>query len=46
MAGILNQLEGFGILRLVNFYFRKCSGAQQYYDTSDHELLPIMETMK
>jgi len=46
IAGILNQFDGFGILRPVNFYSRKCSAAEQNYDTYDRELLAIVETMK
>jgi hypothetical protein len=46
IAGILNQYDGFGILRPVNFYSRKCTGAEQNYDTYDRELLAIVETMK
>jgi hypothetical protein len=45
IAGILNQYEGFGILRLVNFYSRKCTGAEQNYNTYDWELLAIAETI-
>jgi len=29
IAGILNQYDGFGTLRPVNFYSRKCSSAEQ-----------------
>jgi hypothetical protein len=46
IAGILNQYDGFGILRPVNFYSRKCTGAEQNYNTYDRELLAIVETMK
>jgi hypothetical protein len=46
IAGILNQYDGFGILRPVNFYSRKCTGAEQNHDTYDRELLAIVETMK
>jgi len=35
IAGILNQYDGFGILRPVNFNSRKCTGAEQNYDTYD-----------
>jgi hypothetical protein len=45
IAGILNQYDGFGILRPVNFYSRKCTGAEQNYDTYDRELLGIVVTM-
>jgi len=45
-AGILNQYDGFGILRLVNFSSRKCSRAKQNYDTYNRELLPIVETLR
>jgi hypothetical protein len=33
LAGILNLYNRFGILRPVNFYTRKCSPAEQNYDT-------------
>jgi len=46
IAGILNQYDGFWILRLVNIYSRKCSCAEQNYNTYDWELLAIMETTK
>jgi len=46
IAGILNQYDGFGTLRPVNFYSRKRSPAEQNYDTYDRELLAIVETMK
>jgi len=46
IAGILNQYDGFRTLRPVNFYSRKCSPAEQNYDTYDRELLAIVETMK
>jgi hypothetical protein len=32
IASILNDFDGFGILRQVNFYCRKCSPAEQNYD--------------
>jgi len=35
IAGILNQYDGFGVLRPVNIYSRKCSSAKQNYDTYD-----------
>jgi hypothetical protein len=46
IAGILNQYDVFGVLRPVNFYSRKCSPAEQNYDTYDRELLAIVETLK
>ena len=46
IAGILNQHDGFGILRPVNFHSRKYSPAEQNYDTYDRELLAIVEAMK
>jgi len=46
IAGILNQYDGFRVLRPVNFYTRKCSSAEQNYDTYDRELLAIVETLK
>jgi len=46
IAGILNQYDGFGILRPINFYSRKCSPAEQNYDTYDRELLAIVETLR
>ena len=35
IAGILNQFDSFGVLRLTSFYSRKCSPAEQNYDTYD-----------
>jgi len=46
IAGILNQYDGFGVLRPVNFYSRKCSSAEQNYDTYERELLAIVDTLK
>jgi hypothetical protein len=46
IASILNQDNGCGILRPVNLYTRKWTGAEQNYDMYDPELLPIVETMK
>jgi len=46
IAGILNQYDSFGILRPVNFHSRKCTPAEQNYDTYDRELLAIVETMR
>jgi len=46
IAGILNQYDGFGVLRPVNFYSRKYSSAEQNYDTYDPELLAIVETLE
>ena len=46
IAGILNQYDGFGILRLVNFYPRKCTRAEQNYDRYDRQLLAIVQTKK
>jgi hypothetical protein len=46
IAGILNQQDGFGTLQPVIFYSRKCSPADQIYDTYDREILAIVETMK
>jgi len=43
---IVNQYDGFGTLRPVNFYSPKWSSADQNYDTYDWELLGIVETMK
>jgi hypothetical protein len=45
IAGILNQYDGFGIVRMVCLYSRKCTGAEQNYNTYDRELLVIVETM-
>ena len=45
IASLLNQYDGSGIVRPVNFYSRKCSPAKQNYDTYDRELLAIVETM-
>jgi hypothetical protein len=46
IAGIINQYNGFGILRPVNFYSRQCSPTEQNYNTYAWELLAIVETMK
>ena len=46
LAGNLNQYDGFRVLRPVNFYSRKCSSAEQNYNTYDRELLAIVETPK
>jgi hypothetical protein len=46
IAGILNQYDGFRILRPVNFYTRKCTGAKLNYDMYDRELFAIVENMK
>jgi len=46
IAGIPNKYDGFGILRLVNFYYRRCTGAEQTYDGYDRALLAIVVTQK
>jgi hypothetical protein len=46
IAGILNQFDGFGVLRPTSFYSRKCTPAEQNYDTYDRELLAIVVAMK
>jgi hypothetical protein len=46
IAGILNQYDGFVVLRPVNFHSRKCSSAEQNYATYDRERLAIVETLK
>ena len=46
IAGILKQYNGCGIIRLVNFYPRNWSSAEQNYDTYDWELFAIVKTMK
>jgi len=46
IAGILNQVDVSGVLRPVNFYSRKCSAAEQNYDTYDRELWAIVEILK
>jgi hypothetical protein len=46
IAGILNQFDGFGVLRPTSFYSRKCNPAEQNYDTYDRELLAIVASMK
>jgi len=46
ITGILNQYNGFGILRPVNFYSQKCSPAEQNYATYNRELLAIVETLR
>jgi len=45
IAGILDQYDVFGVLRPVNFYSRKCSPAEENYDTYDRELLAILEAL-
>ena len=45
IAGILNHHDSFEILRPLNFHSRKCTPAEQTYDTYDRELLAIVETM-
>jgi hypothetical protein len=44
IAAILDQYNGFGDLRSVNFYSWKCSSTKQIYDTYDRELLAIVQT--
>ena len=46
IAGILNQYDGFGILRPTSFYSRKWTPAEQNNDTYDRELLAIVECFK
>jgi hypothetical protein len=46
IAGILNQFDGFGVLRPTSFSSRKCSPAEQTYDTYDRELLAIVVAME
>ena len=46
IAWYFNQYDVVGVLRPVNFYYRKCSPAEQNYDTYDRQLLPIVETQK
>jgi len=46
IAGILNQYDGFRILRQVDFYPRRCTDAEQNCDTYDRQLLSIVQTMK
>ena len=46
IAGILNQYDGFGTLHPVSFYSRKCTPAEQNYDTYDRELLAIVESFR
>jgi hypothetical protein len=46
IAGILNQFDSFGVLRPTSFYWRKCTSAEQNYDTYDRELLAIVASMK
>jgi len=45
IAGLLNQYNVFGVLRHVNFYYWKCSSAEQNYDTYERELFAIVETL-
>lgn len=46
IVGILNKYDGFGVLRPVNFLSRKCTSAEQNYDTYDIELLAIVKIFK
>jgi hypothetical protein len=46
ITSILNQYDGFGILRPVNFYSQKGSPTGKNYDTYDPELWAILKTMK
>jgi len=46
IAAIVNWYDGFGTLRPVNFYCRKCSPAGLNYDTYDRELLVSVDMMK
>jgi len=46
ILGILKQYDGFMVHRLVNIYSRKCSAAEQIYDTYDRKLFAIVETLK
>ena len=46
IAGVLNQYDRFGVLRPTLFYSRKCTPAEQNYDTYDWELLVIVESFK
>jgi hypothetical protein len=46
IGGILNQFDGFGVLRPTSFYSRKCTPAEQNYDTYDRKLLAIVVAMK
>jgi hypothetical protein len=46
IPGFLNQYDGFGTLRPVNFDSQKCIPAKQNYNTYDRELLAIVDTMK
>ena len=46
IARILCQFDGFGVLRPVAFYSRKCNSAEQNYDTYDRELLAIIKSFK
>ena len=46
IAGILNQYDGFGVLRPTSFYSWKCTPAEQNYDKYDRELLAIVESFK
>jgi len=42
LSSILNEFDGFRIVRLVNFYSLNCSAAKQNYDTYDWELLVMV----
>jgi hypothetical protein len=46
IAGILKRFNGVGVLRPTSFYSRKCTPAEQNYDTYDREFLTIRVAMK
>jgi hypothetical protein len=46
IACIHNQFDGFRVLRPTSFDSRKCTRAEQNYDTYDRELLAIVVAMK
>jgi hypothetical protein len=45
IAVIPNQYDSLWILRSANFYYEKCSDAEQNYNTHNRELLAIVDTM-
>jgi hypothetical protein len=46
IAGIVNQFDVFGVLRPTSYDSRKCSPAEQNYDTYDCALLAIVASIK
>jgi len=46
ITGMLNEYDGFSILRPVNIYPQNCYTAEVTYDMHDQELLAIVETLR